>query len=135
MAEDPKHPGYWLTQIRINPSQALLSGLELFILPDVDEINVAPADSMDQVVFAHFFAGTYNFWAAGVDWSSGIFIGYSLNRISGPVGRWGRVSEETLRHIRICMKVDGEIRQIPLSRSTHFHPQSLREALQSEIYG
>ena len=79
-----EHPGYWLTQTRLNATQTILSGLELFTLPDIKDVRLEAADPLEQMVYVHFFAGGFSFWAAAVEWKTGIFTGYSRNRLLGP---------------------------------------------------
>lgn len=125
----PQHLGLWLTQIRLNPSQTLLSGLELFSLPDIQAVPANPASIENQIARVHFYAGGYSFWGVAVDFGSGDFLGYSRNRLTGPTGRWGLVPYQRLLGIRIPIKIDGVMTRIPLERDRHFHPMSLKEAL------
>lgn len=128
----PRHPGLWLTQIRLNSSQTLLSGLELFSLPDIRTLPAKLDPIENQMARVHFFAGSYSFWGVAVDFETGDFLGYSRNRITGPVGRWGLVPYQRLLGIRIPIKIDGVMTRIPLERDQHFHPKSLEEALRWE---
>jgi hypothetical protein len=125
----PQHPGLWLMQVRLNPSQTLLSGLELFSLPEIKALPSNLGSIEKQLVRVHFYAGSYSFWGVAVDFETGDFLGYSRNRITGPEGRWGLVSYQRLLGIRISLKIDGVMTQIPLERESHFTPQFLSEAL------
>jgi len=129
------HPGAWLTQTRLNVTQTILSGIELFTLPDIKNVDLTVGDPLEQTVFVHFFAGGFSFWAAAVDWETGIFTGYSRNRLLGPNGSWTTCTHEVLRGIRLPIKVNGEIVRIPLERDTRFRAKKLREALNAEIVG
>ncbi len=128
----PQHPGLWLTQVRLNPSQTLLSGLELFSLPEIQTLPSNLGSIEKQLVRVHFYAGSYSFWGMAVDFETGDFLGYSRNRITGPGGRWGVVPYLRLLGIRIPIKIDGVMTQIPLERDQHFRPMSLEEALRWE---
>lgn len=125
----PQHPGFWLTQIRLNPSQTLLSGLELFSLPEIQTLPTILGSIEKQIVRVHFFAGSYSFWAAAIDFETGDFLGYSRNRLTGPVGRWGVIPFRRLLDIRIPIKVDGAMTQLRLERDHYFRPQPLVEAI------
>lgn len=127
----PQHPGFWLTQIRLNPSQTVLSGLELFSLPDIQTLpsNLGPIEK--RIVRVHFFAGSYSFWGAAVDFETGDFLGYSRNRLTSPEGRWGVVPYRRLLDIRIPIKVDGVMTQLRLERDHYFRPQPLIEAIRA----
>jgi len=125
----PEHPGYWLVQTRLNPEQTLLSAMGLFIIPGVEELDPAPVDPMDQIVYAHFHAGSYSFWAAAVDWTTGTFTGYSRNSLTGPVGRWGQCTLEVLCGIRIPVRIEGQLQKVPLQRDPDFQPHLLRDAV------
>jgi hypothetical protein len=130
-----EHPGYWLTQTRLNATQTILSGLDLFTLPDIKDVRLDAADPLEQMVYVHFFAGGFSFWAAAVEWKTGIFTGYSRNRLLGPTETWSTCTHEVLRGIRIPFKVNGEIVRIPLERDTRFRPRMLRDALNLETIG
>lgn len=125
----PEHPGYWLVQTRLNPEQSILSAMDLFTIPVVEDVDPDPGDPLDQVVYVHFHAGTYSFWAAAVDWSTGTFTGYSRNSLTGPVGRWGQCTLEVLCGIRIPVRVEGQLLKVRLQRDGGFHAQLLRDAL------
>jgi hypothetical protein len=128
----PPHSGLWLTQIRLNSSQTLLSGRELFSLPEIKALPSNPGSIEKQLVRVHFYAGSYSFWGVAVDFETGDFLGYSRNRITDPEGRWGLVPYQRLLGIRIPIKIDGVMTRIPLERDQHFHPMSLEEALRWE---
>ena len=125
----PEHPGLWLAQIRLNPSQTLLSGLELFSLPEIQTLpsNLGPLEQ--RMVRVHFFAGNYSFWGAAVDFETGTFLGYSRNYLTGPTGRWGLLPCQRLLDIRIPIKIDGVMTKLRLERDLNFGPQPLSEAL------
>jgi hypothetical protein len=129
----PGHPGYWLTQTRLNSGQSILAARDLFIIPGHEEVDLDPQEPMDQMVYVHFHAGPYSFWAASVDWTTGTFTGYSRNRLTGPVGRWGQCSFEVLRGVRIPVLVDGQRIQVQLERENDFHPRLLRDALRKDL--
>jgi len=129
------HPGYWLSQTRLNVTQNILSGIELFTLPEISDVDPNPPDPLEIMVYVHFFAGSYNLWVAAVDWEDGIFLGYSRNLALGPLGFLERCSHEDLRGIRIPLKVGGQMVRLPLERDTHFHPKLLWDALGQDIYG
>ena len=125
----PQHPGFWLTHIRLNPCQTLLSGLELFSLPEIQTLPTNLGSIEKQIVRVHFFAGSYSFWGAAIDFETGDFLGYSRNRLTGPEGRWGVVPYRRLLDIRIPIKVDGVMTQMRLERDHYFRPQPLAEAV------
>lgn len=125
----PEHPGYWLAQTRLNAEQAILGAMDLFIIPEAEEEDPAAKEPMDQVVYVHFHAGPYSFWAAAVDWTTGTFTGYSRNSLTGPVGRWGQCTLEVLCGIRIPVRIEGQLQKVPLQRDPDFQPQLLRDAL------
>jgi hypothetical protein len=125
----PEHPGYWLAQTRLNPEQAILGAMDLFIIPEAEEVNLDSGDLLDQAVYVHFHAGTYSFWAAAVDWTTGTFTGYSRNSLTGPVGRWGQCTLEVLCGIRIPVLIEGQLQKVRLQRDAVFQPQQLRDAL------
>jgi hypothetical protein len=129
------HPGYWLSQTRLNVTQNILSGIELFTLPEISDVDPNPRDPLEIMVYVHFFAGSYNLWVAAVDWEDGIFLGYSRNQAVGPTGCLERSSHEDLRGIRIPMTVDGQIVRLPLERDTHFLPRLLWDALRQDLDG
>ena len=124
-----EHPGYWLAQTRLNAEQTILSATDLFTIPAVEEVHPDPVDLLDQVVYVHFHAGPYSFWAASVGWNTGTFTGYSRNSLTGPVGRWGQCTLEVLCGIRIPVLVEGKILHVRLQRDADFQPQLLRDAL------
>ena len=123
------HPGYWLSQTRLNVTQNILSGIELFTLPEISDVDQNPPDPMDMMVYVHFFAGSYSLWVAAVDWENGIFLGYSRNLAVGSAGCLERCSHEDLRGMRIPRIVDGRRIVVGLERDTRFNPKPLREAL------
>jgi len=124
-----EHPGYWLAQTRLNPDQTILSAVDLFTIPGAEEVDPAPGEPLDKVVYVHFHAGTYSFWAAAVDWSTGTFTGYSRNSLTGPVGRWGQCTLEVLCGIRIPVLGEGKVLHVRLQRDADFHAQLLRDAV------
>lgn len=124
-----EHPGLWLTQVRLNPTQTLLSGRELFTLPEIQELPTDLGPLEGRMVRVHFFAGGYSFWTFAVDFQTGDLLGYSQNRLQGPIGRWGVLPLHRLLEIRIPIKVDGLMTRLPLERELRFRPQSLSEAL------
>lgn len=126
------HPGFWLMQVRLNPTQTLLSGLELFSLPEIKALPSNLGSIEKQIVRVHFYAGSYSFWGMAVDFDTGDFLGYSRNRITGPEGRWGLVPYQRLLGIRIPIKIDGVLTRIPLEREPRFRPKFLSEALRWE---
>jgi hypothetical protein len=130
-----EHPGYWLTQTRLNATQTILSGLDLYVLPDIKDVDLSIGDPLGQVVYVRFFAGGFSFWAAAVEWKTGIFSGYSRNRLLGPTDDWNTCTHEVLRGIRIPFKVNGEIVRVPLERDTRFRPKTLGDALKLDIIG
>jgi hypothetical protein len=130
-----EHPGYWLTQTRLNATQTILSGLDLFTLPDIKDVHLDAQDPLEEMVYVHFFAGGFSFWAAAVEWKTGIFTGYSRNRLLGPTDTWSTCTHEVLRGIRIPFKANGAIVRIPLERDTRFRPRMLRDALNLETIG
>lgn len=125
----PQHPGLWLTQIRLNPSQTLLSDLDLFRLPDIANLPGGSGAIESQVVHLHFFAGGYSFFAAAADYQCGDFFGFSRDRSLDPEGRWAVISYTRLLGIRIPLKVDGTDVLLPLERDRYFHSIQLRNAL------
>ena len=129
------HPGAWLAQTRLNATQTILSGIELFTLPDIKDVDLNAVDPLKQTVYVHFFTGRFSFWAVAVDWEIGIFTGYSRNRLLGPNGSWTTCTHEALRGMRLPIKVNGEIVRIPLERDTRFRPKALRVALRADIVG
>jgi len=129
------HPGAWLVQTRLNVTQTILSGIELFTLPDIKDVDLNAGDPLEQMVYVHFFAGGFSFWAAAVDWENGIFTGFARNRLLGPTETWSTCTHEVLRGIRLPIKVNGEIVRIPLERDTRFRLKKLREAIQADIVG
>jgi len=135
LPETHEHPGAWLAQTRLNAAQNILSGIELFTLPDIKDVDLSAGDPLEHLVFVHFFAGGFSFWAAAVEWKTAVFTGYSRNRLLGPTGIWGKLEHEVLKGIRLPIKLNGEIVRIPLERDTRFRPKKLREALQADFVG
>jgi len=129
------HPGAWLAQTRLNVTQTILSGIELFTLPDIKDVDLNAVDPLEQTVYVHFFAGGFSFWVAAVEWETGVFTGYSRNPLMGQNGSWTVCTHEVLRGIRFPIKVNGEIVRIPLERDNRFRPKKLREALNADIVG
>jgi hypothetical protein len=123
----PAHPGFWLTQIRLNPEQTVLCGLELFSLPEIQLLPTDLGPLEQRIMRVHFYAGSYSFWGAAIDFETGDFLGYSQNRLQGPIGRWGLVPLQRLLDIRISIKIDGVMTRLRLERDVHFHPQPLSE--------
>lgn len=128
----PQHPGLWLTQVRLNSSQTLLSEPDLLRLPELTNLPKVSRVIEDQVVHLHLFAGSYSFWAAAADYLSGSFVGFSRDHSSDPGGRWGVMPYTRLLGVRRLIKIDGVMTRIPLERDQHFLPMSLEEALRWE---
>ena len=109
------HPGYWLSQKRLNVTQKVVSAFDLFLMPETSELDPKPPEPFVVMVHMHFHDDDYHHFAASVCWETGEFWGYSMNLLTGwDRGRWGLVSHE---------------RFLGLTREEDFRPKPLLEAL------
>ena len=82
------------------------------------------------MVYVHFFAAGFSFWAYEVDADQGDFQGYARFQGSTHGGQFCQFSAWDLSRLRFPDRiVNGKILDTPISRDTTFTPRTLVEAL------